>query len=570
MISISQAVEQIISQLNLLLEKAHSQLTASPEKIVSRSCLQDGLFDGVGIALENTLNHEKLRLKVQTSSCEHEFYISAIAGLTAQTMVSEFIPNLSAAVLSWFLPQQGNKFWQHTVYVQFTYPGQFGAPLSDHSVLLQVTDEPRKQALRQVISDYLEQSVWQAKFPPKKLDILFLSEHLLCPALYPELDVAQVEEVFKHILELTKVSAKLQKQVASLFVDSLQNWADKIFLAKYYQQLEPRFGSSLFFQIFPDKDIGPRNQQAFAEADQAGLALLVYAARLILQYKASYSHSAGIEYLNYAAELGYANAKQILKVGSGAISPELTQLKHQQVECQANDVAATITIKIKQETAQAYEQALLFLSRLLNAGFPHSYKILFSSKVKAVFPVSKIGKSKTLQFFANAAQYAQIFPALAEYAKTAIAQYEWYTDQEGEHCAMPGSYAVFALVLADDKYLPLLKYYLKNVDDEHQMLHQAFLKTLLENKGINQNNAAIVIKGITCVNGCFKAKVAAIFNNQESLALLCKHTAKLDKYLLEIVIYFIWGSTAALSKAQKQATDKIKPLLTELLERCSH
>ncbi|MFT0212140.1 DUF6138 family protein [Pseudomonas sp. F1_0610] len=563
----SLVISRICQELDVLVSKARATLNGTPESIVSRSTLQDGLFGELGIFFTNTVNPELMQLKLSFSSSDHEVTIPCIEHLTTQTMPT-FKQALAAGIVSWLKPQENDPFWAHTVSVQFKYPAQYGVPTETNSLLITISNETRKTALRATIADYIEKSIMQGKYPPKELDIFFLIPHLVSYELYPEMDYAFIHHVVKQIL--VKISKKHYRSFTIQLLYSLNKWAENEFLPKYYHLEEPWLNrSDLFFSLKPDLDIGERNEVAFDEKDQDAVELLVYIAQLILQNEASYSRDRGIEHLGYAAELGYKRAKTILKLGSGLLPTELISLNNENLQCIANDVMATVTIKIKQETAPAYEQALVFLSKLFPAGFPRSYCIKFSSKVKAKFLVNKIGKSKTQQFFANAAQYPEVYPALATYAKAAMAEYEWYTDAEAEDCAMPSSYAVFILAMADKDYYPLLAKYLKTLDDEHQSVHQQFLKTWLLRDGITKANAALVVDCMLRVNGCFKAKIPHVFASKPALELLLAHSVKVSKNRYDVIILFIWGSINAFKKAITEAGPEIKTLLEQVEQRYS-
>ena len=558
-------VTSILDALKQLVEHKRKGLNGTAESIVARSPLQDGMFDELGISVENTVDAQKMRITVQLSTQEHSVVVPLAERWTPEQVQQHFIPALREQISAWLDSQKGDAFWAHTVVVQLLYPAQFGPMLEPHGILLVHRDEARAAALRQRITNYMDSALWQGKHPPKDLDVLFLLQHVLCPQLYPQTDAAEVERACKTILELSKVSPKRLVQVRNSMLTTLKRWANNVFLPRYFETVEPLYGSAMFFSIVPDHDIGVRNRAAFVQEDQASVELLAFIAVLILQYEPSYSRDTGIAYLNQAGELGYQRAYDLLKTGSGLIDPAYTRLTTDEVECLANDVQAQVHIKIRQETVSAYRAALNFLSNVLEQGFPHSYQIRLSSKAKAVFPVPKLGKGKTLQFFANAAQYAELHPELERYAEIAMQEYEWYTDQENEYCAMPGSYAVFILALTNERYLPLLQRYLHQVDDEHQMVHQQFLKTLLETQGMTTANSAIVVDGIGRVNGDFKAKVASVFEGGQALQLLLEQSRGLDSYAVQTLVYFIWGSEAALRKAHKQAVEPQKALLGELL-----
>ena len=64
-------------------------------------------------------------------------------------------------------------------------------------------------------------------------------------------------------------------------------------------------------------------------------------------------------------------AKQYLEKGTGILSDELIYYKDENLECKANDVLATIDIKIKNEIAKSYEKALDFIINLFKIMVSH-------------------------------------------------------------------------------------------------------------------------------------------------------------------------------------------------------
>jgi len=56
-------------------------------------------------------------------------------------------------------------------------------------------------------------------------------------------------------------------------------------------------------------------------------------------------------------------------------------------------------------------------------------------------------------FFRRILDFSELYDKLESYAKVAMKEFEWYQDvEEGEKSLLPGSYAVFALGLYDEKY----------------------------------------------------------------------------------------------------------------------
>ena len=64
---------------------------------------------------------------------------------------------------------------------------------------------------------------------------------------------------------------------------------------------------------------------------------------------------------------------------------------------------------------------------------------------------------------------------MEHYARLAMREDEWYNNLFDESCAMPGSFAVFALGLEGEQWAPLVCDYLDRCDDEHSSLQGKFL-----------------------------------------------------------------------------------------------
>ena len=87
------------------------------------------------------------------------------------------------------------------------------------------------------------------------------------------------------------------------------------------------------------------------------------------------------------------------------------------------------------------------------------------------------------QLFACAAAYPALHPAIEAYARRAMREYEWYTNLDAEDCAMPGSFAVFALGCASAAHAPLVLDYLALADGEHQSMHGRYVEGYLDAHG---------------------------------------------------------------------------------------
>lgn len=295
-----------------------------------------------------------------------------------------------------------------------------------------------------------------------------------------------------------------------------------------------------------DKEYILKAEIAPEKVDAEKLKLFLQQALWKIKYKQySWDVKFACEDLERAAnELGSEKAKQYLRKGTGELPDNLIHYKDNELEADANDVFATISLKIKQETAEAYDKALDFIIALLKAGFPYSYQIKLSSKApKHFLDIKGLAKSSTHRFFAQALQYETLHPKLEKYAKVAMKEFEWYTDvEEGEKSCMPGSYAVFGLGLTSNKYFPLVIEYFKLVDDEHQMVHKHFVSALIELYGFSAETLPVIYEGVISSQDdvIFKPLTEAM-KNPENKVLLDDFLKDKEDYYQEAMYYAVYG-----------------------------
>ncbi len=112
-------------------------------------------------------------------------------------------------------------------------------------------------------------------------------------------------------------------------------------------------------------------------------------------------------------------------------------------------------------------------------------------------------------------------------------QYEQYTNLSDEQCALPGSFAVFALgMLGQDAAGKLVWDYLDLCDDEHSHLQEKFLREYVKQFGFTADTVPIFVRGVLSMqNMKYSKDYAAWMANAESLDALLE--AKI--HLSEIV-----------------------------------
>ena len=289
---------------------------------------------------------------------------------------------------------------------------------------------------------------------------------------YSEKHLTELIEKILQVLSSIK-NEKAENDFKYNIIFFLENWTKNIFL-----KLEPK---------------GVTEEQ---------IDLYVYKALFQLKYS-KYKEDTKYAYedlknamKNYSSQ----KAKQYLEKGSGTLADELIYYKDEDLECKANDVIARINIKINNEVATSYKKALDFIIILLNNGFPHSYVIKFSSKSEKVFlDIKGLAKSSTHRFFRRILDFPELYDKLENYAKIAMKKFEFYRDviedEDEDKRVLPGSYAVFGLVLCDEKYFPLVEEYSSKVDFGHQLAYQYFIKAFIDKYGVSERAFPLFLDG---------------------------------------------------------------------------
>ena len=289
---------------------------------------------------------------------------------------------------------------------------------------------------------------------------------------YSEKHLTELIEKILQVLSSIK-NEKAENDFKYNIIFFLENWTKNIFL-----KLKPK------------------------EVTEEQIDLYVYKALFQLKYS-KYKEDTKYAYedlknamKNYSSQ----KAKQYLEKGSGTLADELIYYKDEDLECKANDVIARINIKINNEVATSYKKALDFIIILLNNGFPHSYVIKFSSKSEKVFlDIKGLAKSSTHRFFRRILDFPELYDKLENYAKIAMKKFEFYRDviedEDEDKRVLPGSYAVFGLVLCDEKYFPLVEEYSSKVDFGHQLAYQYFIKAFIDKYGVSERAFPLFLDG---------------------------------------------------------------------------
>ncbi|MFE0558342.1 DUF6138 family protein [Paenibacillus sp. NPDC058910] len=523
------------------------------EEVVLRTTLQVGIFDFVmldyrpgrtGVDSSKSMGSAAGKKSMKVSPFTREQILHEVQPLLVE-IVRERLDKVETSPL---------------INYQFTFQGTFATTdgLVELTVLEKVYEAKKRQLLERIQS-YIEKKLEKGSYPTKPLETFFLARHLLDPYLFPEPEAAKTIALFDRIQELNKERVEALAEHRRDIIRALTDWAEDVFLPRYYDVTRSEYRTNEYV-LKPDAVLENKD-----EPNQP-IDLLLYGAVMIIRYEPNYSKSRGQTFLELAEQLGSGKASRMLKEGSDSFSHDEVNMRHELVECKANDVFSLFTITIRKEEAGAYERAISFILSLLRKGFPKSYKIKLKSSVREYLPIKGLAKSDTHRLFANALAYSELHPLLEEYAREAMVEFEWYEDTEDEKSVMPGSYAVFGLGLSSERYFPLVEAYMDLVDDEHQLVHDKFTAVFAETYGITERSIPTLIVCLLRSHDSLKLKIQSELESEDKLLLLMQQIETLSDDEAERVLYPIWGKLEKLAALARKAQEPRKELLLRLLE----
>ena len=533
--------ESIIKEILTGIEDAFNELDL-PKTPYGRNELWEGIT--------NYLKIKQLRDKIEfyTSDGEYTSKSITIAGfheIPQETVENTIIPALEEQLTQMFFNPDFYYRFEYKLTLVFKF--QFG--LGRHFQKELTLEHPeRKAELKERLDAYVQKVIYDETAKMKEKEIHSFFDKLFDFELNGYSEDKVIEILEKGFLLIDPKWKKTMEEYLWCLLYYSNQWKEVVFMPLYYNVK----GEDWSKEYTLKKDLEVKN------VDQAKLNLFIQQALWRIKYKEySWDVRFACEDLERAAkELGSEKAAMYLKKGTGILPDNLIHYKDSEVECDANDVFATITIKIKQESAVAYDKALDFIIALLKTDFPRSYEIKFSSKAPKLFlDIKGIAKSPTHRFFAQALQYEELHSKIAAYAEAAMKEFEWYNDvEEGEKSCMPGSYAVFGLGLISEEYFPLVSKYFELLDDEHQMVHKYFISALIDRYGVNEKSLPLICQGITSAQFDMVFKnLAKELENPEKKQLLINFLKEKEesfaadknqgsyKYYEEEIYYAIYG-----------------------------
>ena len=489
-----------------------------PKKPYGRNELWEGITDYLKI------KQRKDKIEFHNTSEEYSgspsITIKDFDQLPDDFIDNELLPALEEQLTQMFFNPEFYYRFEYKLTLVFDFLSATG-----HHARKQVRLEhpERKAELKERLDTYVQKVIYEATEKMKEKELHSFFDKLFDFELTGYSEDKVVEILNKGITLIDPKWKKTLKEYQWCLLYHTREWKEKVFMKLYYKGEDDDY--SLKKGITPEK------------VDAHKLNLFVAQALWHIKYKEySWDVEDACEDLERAAkELDSKKAAMYLKEGTGILPNELIHYKDSDIECDANDVFAEISVKIKQESATAYDKALDFIIALLNADFPASYYIKFSSKApKQFLDIKGIAKSPTHRFFAQALQYEELRPKLVAYAEVAMKEFQWYNDvEEGEKSCMPGSYAVFGLGLIGEEYFPLVTKYFSLLDDEHQMIHKYFVSALIDRYGVNEKSLPLICQGIT------SAQFDMVFKNLEKEMEKPENKELLAKFLKEKEAFFM-------------------------------
>ena len=514
-----------------------------PKTPYGRNELWEGIADYLKI--------KQSRDKIEFYTSDYEYtseYTTTIAGfheIPQETVENTIIPALEEQLTQMFFNPDFYYRFEYKLTLVFEF--QFG--LGRHFQKELTLEHPeRKAELKERLDAYVQKVIYDQTAKMKEKEIHSFFDKLFDFELNGYSEDKVIEILEKGITLIDPKWKKVMKEYLWCLLYYSNQWKEAVFMPLYYNVK----GEDWSKEYTLKKDLEVKN------VDQAKLNLFIQQALWNIKHQRySWDVRFACEDLERAAkELGSEKAGMYLKKGTGNLPENIIHYKDNDIECDANDVLATINVKIKQESAAAYDKALDFIITLLKTDFPRSYQIKLSSKApKQFLDIKGIAKSSTHRFFAQALQYEELHSKLVTYAEVAMKEFQWYNDvEEGEKSCMPGSYIVFGLGLISEEYFPLVSKYFELLDDEHQMVHKYFVSALIDRYGVNENSLPLICQGITSAQFDMVFKnLAKELENPEKKQLLVNFLKEKEesfaanknqgsyKYYEEEIYYAIYG-----------------------------
>ena len=285
------------------------------------------------------------------------------------------------------------------------------------------------------------------------------------------------------------------------------------------------------FTVFPPCTVLPELRAE--DVDEGLLRFACYVAICHTMYGQSFESLTTEHILGLVSQIRPDMVKELKTNGSGKLPPNIQKRKTKHLTASANDAFATIRITARDCGEGACEEALSYLIEILEQPeFSRSYSIEFRGPEKIYLPIPGLPKKGVHQLFACAVRYPRLHVRMENYARLAMQEDEWYNNLSDESCAMPGTFAVFALGLEGPKWWRLVCDYLDRCDDEHSSLQEKFIHTFFKKYGFTTQSLPVLVHGVQSMQNLKPAKeFRTLIANEESMDALLEIKGHLEYYL---------------------------------------
>ena len=313
-----------------------------PKKPYGRNELWEGITDYLKI--------KQRKDKITFSNTPEEYSGSpSITIKDFDQLSDDFIDNELLPALEEQLTQM---FFNPEFYYRFEYKltlvFDFLSATGHHArKQLRLEHPERKVELKERLDIYVQKVIYEATEKMKEKEVHTFFDKLFDFELTGYSEDKVVEILNKGITLIDPKWKKTLKEYQWCLLYHSNKWEKEVFMPLYYKVKGEDWSKKYTLKEgLQAKDI-----------DNAKLNLFVAQALWRIKYKEySWDVKFACEDLERAAkELGSKKAAMYLKEGTGILPNNLIHYKDSEVECDANDVFAEISVKIKQESATAYD-----------------------------------------------------------------------------------------------------------------------------------------------------------------------------------------------------------------------
>lgn len=361
---------------------------------------------------------------------------------------------------------------------------------------------------------------------------------------------------------------------------TLEKYIEKHVQKRYFVEGE----KESYFSCYPPCTVSPELRPE--DVDENRLRFTCYVAVCCAVYGISCESVTTKHLLGLVSQLRPDIVKELKDNGSGKLPPNIQKRKTKHLTASANDAFAVVRITAKDCTEGCCAETLEYLCEALEEqDFPRSYSVEFRGPEKIYLPIPGLPKKGVNQLFACAVRYPRLHSLIEQYARLAMREDEWYSNLADEYCAMPGTFAVFALGIegTTPKWLGLVCDYLDLCDDEHSSLQEKFIHAFFKKFGFTAQTMPVLLHGVQSMQALCPAKeFSTLIANDESLDALLAVKSSLADYLPEEyehdkeaqeslwreTLWAIWGKASEKGggKVIKAAPDELKKKYRQVFE----